>query len=121
MFTVSSLFTVLGLLTGRARAVRSGNILLFLGLGFHLTLVRVATLSATTKGNTILQYLLKIFLSCHNLFILSTLQSIQASLFLTFDNSYFVRPDILVLSVLVLVSFYSQQPANTNKINGGTV
>ena len=72
MLAVGTLLAVLGLLTGRAATVRTSNVLLLLGLGFHLASIRVLPFTATAKGNTILQYLLEILFSCHNLFSVNT-------------------------------------------------
>jgi len=62
---VGTLLTIFGFLLSRTAAVCSGNVFLLLCLGLHLALVWVATLSATTEGDAILQDLLKILFSCH--------------------------------------------------------
>ena len=46
------------------------NILFLLGLGFHLSLVRVLAFATLTEGNTILKNALKIFFAyCHSLWV----------------------------------------------------
>ena len=65
MLTVGTLLAVLGLLSGRTAAVRTGDILLLLGFGLHLTLVGVTAVTATTKRDAVLQYFLKILFACH--------------------------------------------------------
>ena len=66
MLAVGTLFAILGLLTGRPRAVRSSDVLLFLGLGLHLTIVRVVTVTAPAERDAVLQDFLKVLFSCHN-------------------------------------------------------
>ena len=62
---VGPLFAVLRLLLGRAGAVGTGDVLLFLGLGLYLALVRVAAFSAATERYAILQNALEIILAFH--------------------------------------------------------
>ena len=64
LMSVGTLFAVLGLLTGRAATVGTGDILLFLGLGLHLVLL-LARPSAPSEVDTILQYLLEVTLLTH--------------------------------------------------------
>ena len=66
VLAVGTLLAVLGLLSGRAAAVCAGYILLFLGLGLHLPLVRVASFATPTEADATLQNLLEIVFSCHN-------------------------------------------------------
>ena len=70
MLAVGTLFAVLGLLTGRPRAVRSGDVLFFLGLGLHLARIRVAALAAPTERDAVLQDFLKVLLACPSLLFL---------------------------------------------------
>lgn len=63
---VGPLLTVLGLLSCRAATVRTSDILLFLGLSLHLSLVRVAAFTTPAERNSINQYILKITLLTHN-------------------------------------------------------
>ena len=56
---VRPLLTVLGLLTGRARTVGTGNVLLFLGFGLHLV-VTIACTSSPSEADAILQDALKV-------------------------------------------------------------
>ena len=63
MFTVSSLFAILGFLSSRTATVSACDILLFLGFGLHLAFAGVFPFAASTKGNTILQDTLKIVVS----------------------------------------------------------
>ena len=65
MLSVGTLLAVLGLLSGRAAAVCTGDVLLFLGFGLHLTLVGVFPFAAAAKGNAILQDILKIVFFTH--------------------------------------------------------
>ena len=65
VFTVGTLLAVFSLLFGRTAAVGTRNILLFLGFGFHLSLVGVFALAAPAKGNTILKNALKIVFAYH--------------------------------------------------------
>ena len=60
MFPVGSLLAVLGLLPGRPATVRPGNVLLLLGLGFHLSIVRIAAFAAPSEVNAVLEYQVKI-------------------------------------------------------------
>ena len=57
--TIGTLLTVFGFLTGRAAAVGTGDILLFLGLGLHLAII-FWLITSTSEGNTVLEYVLKI-------------------------------------------------------------
>ena len=66
VLAVGTLLAVLCLLSGRAAAVCAGYILLFLGLGLHLPLVRVASFATPTEADATLQNLLEIVFSCHN-------------------------------------------------------
>ena len=61
---VSPLLTVFGLLLGRAAAVSTSDILLFLGLGLYLVVLLTGT-TTTTEVNAILQNLLEITLLTH--------------------------------------------------------
>ena len=55
MLSVGTLLTVLGLLSGRAAAVRACDVFLLLGLGLHLTFVRVFAFTAPTEVDAILE------------------------------------------------------------------
>ena len=66
MFTVGSLLAILCFLPGRTAAVSTRNILLFLGFGLHLALVRVAAFAAATKRYAVFQYPLEVLFSCHS-------------------------------------------------------
>ena len=57
--TVGPLLTVFGLLTCRAAAVGTGDILLFLGLGLHLAII-FWLVASTSEGDAVLEYVLKI-------------------------------------------------------------
>ena len=65
MFAVGSLLAVLSLLTGGTAAMGTSDVFLLLGLGLHLALVRVVTLTATTEEYPILQNLLEVFFTYH--------------------------------------------------------
>ena len=65
MLAVGALLAILRLLLGRPRAVRSRDILLFLGLGLHLPLVRVVAFATPSEADTVLQDFLEILFSCH--------------------------------------------------------
>ena len=66
LMPIGPLLTVFGFLLSRAATVSTSDILLFLGLGFHLV-VLFARATATAEVNAILQNLLEILLSCcHN-------------------------------------------------------
>ena len=56
---VGTLFAILGLLPCRTAAVGTGDILLFLGFGLHLTVV-FRLVATTTEVNAVLEDLLKI-------------------------------------------------------------
>ena len=56
---VGTLFAVLCLLTGRAAAVGTGDILFLLGLGLHLAVV-LGLVTATAEGIAVLKDMLKI-------------------------------------------------------------
>ena len=66
MFTVGSLLAILCFLPGRTAAVSPRDILLFLGFGLHLSLVRVFAVATFAKGNAILKNTLKIVFAYHN-------------------------------------------------------
>ena len=51
----------------------TGDVLLLLGLGFHLASVRVAALAATSEAYTVFQYLLKVLFSCHTTMVITPL------------------------------------------------
>ena len=61
---VRPLFTVFGFLTGRATTVGTGDVFLFLGLGFHLVVLFSRT-TASAKRNTINEDILKVALFTH--------------------------------------------------------
>lgn len=54
--TVGTLFAVFRLLTGRAAAVRSSDILLLLGFGLHLAVVAVVFFPCRTKNYSATSY-----------------------------------------------------------------
>ena len=60
MLTIGPLLTVFCLLAGRTTAVRSRDVLLFLGFGLHLAFIGIFPFTASAKGNTILQNTLEI-------------------------------------------------------------
>ena len=62
---VSALLAVFGFLLGRATAMGTGDVFLLFGLGLHLTLVRIAALSATSKRDTIFENTLEIVFYTH--------------------------------------------------------
>jgi len=57
--SVGSLLAILRLLTGRAAAVGTGDVLLLLGLGLHLAIVRLLV-TATSKRDAVFKDMLKI-------------------------------------------------------------
>jgi len=62
--SVCPLLTIFGFLHGRAAAVGTGDIFLFLGLGLYLAII-VAGNTATTEADTLLQNTLKIVFLAH--------------------------------------------------------
>ena len=56
---IGTLLTVFGLLSGRAAAVGTSDILLLLGLGLHLVLFLART-AATTEVNAVFEDILKV-------------------------------------------------------------
>ena len=67
MFTVSSLFAILGFLPCRTATVSACDILLLLGFGLHLALLRIFAFATPSERNTILKNALKIFFANHNI------------------------------------------------------
>jgi len=62
---ISALLAVFGFLLGRTTTVSTGNVFLLFGLGFHLTLVRVAALSTASKRDAIFKNTLEIVFYAH--------------------------------------------------------
>lgn len=62
--SVCPLLTIFGFLHGRAAAVGTSDIFLFLGLGLYLAII-VAGNTATTEADTLLQNTLKIVFLAH--------------------------------------------------------
>ena len=59
LVSVGSLLTVFGLLTGRAAAVGTSDILLLLGFGLHLAIV-LRLVTSTSEVDTVFEYVLKV-------------------------------------------------------------
>ena len=59
VLTISSLLAVFCLLTGRAAAMSSRNILLFLGFGLHLAIV-LGLIAPSSEVNTVFEDMLEI-------------------------------------------------------------
>ena len=75
---VSPLLAVFGFLTGRAATVSTGDVLLFLGLGLDLILLRTRS-PAPSEGDAILQNLLEIVFFAHSVVIMTSISSMTSS------------------------------------------
>ena len=60
LVSVGSLLTVFGLLTGRAAAMSTCDILFLLGLGLHLLAIVLRLVTSTSEVDTVFEYVLKI-------------------------------------------------------------
>ena len=65
MFAVGTLFAVFGFLLGRAAAVCPRDVLLFLGFGFHFSLVGVVAIATASERDAVLKNALKIVFARH--------------------------------------------------------
>ena len=77
VLTVGSLLAVFGFLLGRTAAVGSRNILLFLGLGCHLSFVGVFAFATPAEGNAILKNALKIVFAYHRMGFMGLMEMIN--------------------------------------------